>query len=42
MNIYDFDTEFEELMDRALNELPPSLFDMFLDHVDQIVAEYQD
>ena len=42
MNIYEFDSEFEGLMDKALNELSPRDFKIFLDHIDQIIADYQD
>ena len=42
MSVYEFDSEFEELMDKALNELSPRDFKTFLDHIDQIIANYQD
>lgn len=39
--LYDFDSEFEELMDRALNELSPKLFAKFLDDITMILADYE-
>ena len=42
MSIYEFDSEFEELMDKALNKLSPRDFKTFLDHIDQIIADYQE
>ena len=41
MSIYEFESEFEELMDKALNELSPREFKIFLDHIDQIIVDYQ-
>ena len=40
--LYDFDTEFEQLMDRALNELSPKAFDNFLDDISMMLADYED
>lgn len=42
MSIYDFDAEFVELMDKAVNELSPRDFKTFLDHIDEIIVDYQD
>ena len=41
MTLYDFDTEFEQLMDRALNELSPKAFNKFLDDISMILADYE-
>lgn len=39
--LYDFDTEFEELLDKALNELTPNFFAKFLDDITMILADYE-
>lgn len=39
--LYDFDTEFEQLMDRALNELSPKAFNTFLDDISMMLADYE-
>jgi len=39
--LYDFDTEFEELMDRALEELSPKAFNKFLDDISMMLADYE-
>lgn len=40
--LYDFDSEFEELMDRALNDLSSRQFAKFLDNISMILADYED
>lgn len=42
MTLYEFDTEFEELMDKALNELSPKQFEKFLDDISMIISDYED
>ena len=41
MNLYDFDEQFTELMDKAVNELSPELFEKFLDDITIILADYE-
>ncbi len=40
--LYDFDSEFEELMDQALNDLSPKQFAKFLDDISMMLADYED
>lgn len=40
--LYDFDSEFEELMDQAVNVLLPKQFTRFLDDISMILADYED
>jgi len=40
--LYEFEVEFEELMDAALNELSPAQFEKFKDSVSMILADYED
>jgi predicted Zn-dependent protease with MMP-like domain len=40
--LYDFDYEFEELMDQAVNDLSPKQFAKFLDNISMILADYED
>jgi predicted Zn-dependent protease with MMP-like domain len=40
--IYDFDNEFEELMDQAVNDLSPKQFAKFLDDISMMLADYED
>ena len=42
MNIYEFDSEFEELMDKAVNHLSKGDFETFIDHINMIIVDYQD
>ena len=39
--LFDFDAEFEQLMDRALNELSPKAFNKFLDDISMMLADYE-
>ena len=39
--LYEFDNEFEELMDRALNDLSPKQFTRFLDNISMMLADYE-
>lgn len=41
MTLYDFDNQFTELMDKAVNELSPKLFAKFLDDITLILADYE-
>lgn len=41
MTLYDFDNQFTELMDRAVNELSPKLFEKFLDDISMILVDYE-
>ena len=40
--LYEYETDFEELMDSALNDLSPSEFNKFLDSISMILADYED
>lgn len=40
--LYEFDSEFEELMDDALNNLSPESFRKFIDDISMILADYED
>lgn len=40
--LYDFDNEFEELMDQALNDLSPKQFAKFLDDISMMLVDYED
>ena len=40
--LYDFDYEFEELMDQAVNDLSPKQFAKFLDDISMILVDYED
>ena len=42
MTLYEADTAFEELMDKALNELSPKAFAKFLDDIAMILADYEE
>lgn len=39
--IYDFDNEFEELMDQAVNDLSPKQFAKFLNDIAMMLADYK-
>ena len=40
--LYDFDSEFGELMDQALNDLSSKQFAKFLDDISMMLADYED
>lgn len=40
--LYEFETAFEELMDRALNTLTPKAFDNFKDSITMILEDYEE
>lgn len=40
--LYEFDSEFEELMDQAVNDLSPKQFAKFLDDISMMLADYDD
>ncbi len=40
--LYDFDNEFEELMDQAVNDLSPKQFTKFLDDISMMLTDYED
>ena len=40
--LYEFDNEFEELMDQAVNDLSPKQFTKFLDDISMMLADYED
>ena len=40
--LYDYETEFEEFMDSALNDLSPKAFAKFLDSISMILSDYED
>ena len=39
--LYDFELAFEELMDKALNDLSPEQFEKFKDSVSMILSDYE-
>lgn len=39
---YDYEHEFEELMDSALNELSPKAFEGLKDDISMILSDYED
>jgi hypothetical protein len=41
MTRYDFDIKFEQLMDRAKEELSPKAFNKFLDDISMMLADYE-
>lgn len=41
MTLYEFDNQFTEMMDKAVNELSPKLFAKFLDDITLILADYE-
>lgn len=40
--LYEFDSEFEELMNAAVNDLSPKQFTRFLDDISMMLADYED
>lgn len=42
MTSYEATVAFEELIDKALNELSPSAFERFLDDISMIVESFDD
>lgn len=42
MTLYDFEQEFTELMDKALNDLSPQQFKIFLDDLSIIISDYEE
>ena len=40
--LYDFDNEFQELMDQAENDLSPKQFAKFLDDISMMLEDYED
>lgn len=40
--LYEFDSEFEELMDQADHDLSPKQFTKFLDDISMMLADYED
>ena len=40
--LYEFDSEFEKLMDQAVNDLSPKQFAKFLDDISMMLADYED
>jgi hypothetical protein len=41
-SLYEYESDFEEFMDSALNDLSPSEFNKFLDSISMILADYED
>lgn len=39
--VYDFEMTISDLMDKALNELPPKDFEILKDRVSMILAAYE-
>ena len=42
MTLYDFEQEFTELMNKALNDLSPQQFKIFLDDLSIIISDYEE
>ena len=40
--LYEFDNEFEELMDQAWNDLSAKQFTKFMDAISMMLADYED
>ena len=40
--LYEFEMEFQEMMDTALNELPPAQFERLKDDVSMILQDYEE
>ena len=40
--LYEFETAFQELMDDALNKLPPEQFEKLKDSVSIILSDYKE
>ena len=40
--LFDYEVDFEELMDQALNVLSPDHFEMLLDYIKKSLADYED
>ena len=40
--LYDFVSEFERLMDDALDSLSPDIFDRFKDNILKFIEDYED
>ena len=38
---YEFEIALQDLFDKALNELSPEDFDVFLDTVSEVIADYE-
>lgn len=41
MSIYDYESEIDEILDKALNDLNPEQYQSLLDHLDQMLVERQ-
>lgn len=41
MTRYEYGYEFQELLDKALNELSPEVFDALLDDIGMILCDYE-
>lgn len=39
MSVYDYEQEIEELLDKALNNLPSKDYEMLLDDIDKLLAD---
>lgn len=41
MTVYEAETAFEELLDKAKDEMSAEDFEEFLDHISIVLADYQ-
>lgn len=42
MTLYDYETAIDDLLDEALNELPPRLYEQLLDAIDFMLVDRTD
>ena len=42
MTLYEFDNAFEDLMDKAVNDLSPKQFKRFMDDISMMLSDYED
>lgn len=40
MTLYEFDSAFENLMDKAVNDLSPKQFKRFIDDISMMLSDY--
>lgn len=42
MTKYEYENEIQELLDKALNELKPKVFEALLDDISMIISDYEE
>ena len=42
MTLYEVDNAFEDLMDKAVNDLSPKQFKQFMDDISMMLSDYED